>query len=49
MQEALILMVRQEGFEPPTLGLEDRCSIQLSYWRIMMVGDNRFELLTSCL
>ena len=26
-------MVRQEGFEPPTHGLEVRCSIQLSYWR----------------
>jgi hypothetical protein len=24
-------MVRQEGFEPPTLCSEDRCSIQLSY------------------
>ena len=26
--------VRPEGFEPPTLGSEDRCSIQLSYRRI---------------
>ena len=26
-------MVRQEGLEPPTLCLEGRCSIQLSYWR----------------
>lgn len=25
-------MVHQEGFEPPTLCSEDRCSIQLSYW-----------------
>jgi len=25
------LLVRQEGFEPPTPALEGRCSIQLSY------------------
>ena len=25
-------MVIQEGFEPPTHGLEGRCSIQLGYW-----------------
>ena len=29
-------MVRPEGFEPPTLGSEDRCSIQLSYGRTML-------------
>ena len=28
-------MVRQQGFEPGTYGLEVRCSIQLSYWRIV--------------
>lgn len=26
--------VRPEGFEPPTLGSEDRCSVQLSYGRL---------------
>ncbi len=25
-------LVIQEGFEPPTHGLEGRCSIQLGYW-----------------
>ena len=29
-----VLEVRPGGFEPPTYGLEVRCSIQLSYGRM---------------
>jgi hypothetical protein len=31
-------MVRPEGFEPPTLCLEGRCSIRLSYGRAVEVN-----------
>ena len=30
----LMSMARPEGFEPPTLGSEDRCSVRLSYGRV---------------
>ena len=36
------IKVRPEGFEPPTLGSEDRCSIQLSYGRKWLL-DNDFD------
>ena len=33
MAKSLTVLVRLEGFGPPTCGLEVRCSIQLSYRR----------------
>jgi hypothetical protein len=32
----ILSLARQEGLEPPTRGLEIRCSIQLSYCRTSM-------------
>ena len=40
-------MARLAGFEPATLGLEGRCSIQMSYRR-NLVGVEGFEPPTSC-
>ena len=34
----VLLLARQEGFEPPTDALEGRCSIQLSYCLIVVLG-----------
>jgi len=42
-------MARQEGFEPPAYGLEVRCSIQLSYWRLNNADGDRQGLVSSML
>ena len=36
--KSLILLVRLAGLEPATCGLEVRCSIQLSYRRIIILN-----------
>ena len=46
-------LTRQEGIEPPTYGLEGRCSIRLSYWRevrtsVANIGVRGFEPPTPC-
>ena len=41
-----LIMVRQQGFEPRAHGLEGRCSIQLSYWRIYGAGEGNRTLVT---
>ena len=46
------MMARPAGLEPATLGLEGRCSIQMSYRRLFLrcalVGVEGFEPPTSC-
>jgi hypothetical protein len=42
----LFLLARSERFELPTLGIEIRCSIQLSYERIFFNLLKIFDILT---
>ena len=41
-------LVIQEGFEPPTHGLEGRCSIQLGYWTIKICKKHYIIFLCKC-
>ena len=43
--KCLFSLVRLEGFEPPTYGLEVRCSIQLSYRRKVFILIQRLMML----
>ncbi len=40
----VLYLVRREGFEPPTAGLEIRCSVQLSYRRVSINAWNYSRL-----
>ena len=46
MLEALQILASQEGFEPPTYGLEVRCSIQLSYWDILIIIEPTHDIIS---
>gem|GEM_PF-3723155 len=41
VQKSREKLVGVEGFEPPTVGLEIRCSILLSYTPFVVIADDR--------